>query len=63
MVYRLTSTSYVHCTLDFEQSAQLRLGMSDSTLNNPTLYGVLSIVGLGWYVVLWSTGLLGCWTG
>jgi len=31
-------------------------------MSNPT-FSVLSAVGLGWYVVLWSIGLLGCKTG
>ncbi|KAF8846219.1 glycosyltransferase family 21 protein [Paxillus ammoniavirescens] len=40
--------------------------MSASTPSEPsnsTLINVLSVVGLGWYVVLWSIGLLGCMTG
>ena len=43
-----------------------RLVMSNLTFNNSTLYSVLSVVGLGWYVVLWSISLLGCrigWVG
>ncbi|KAF9244543.1 glycosyltransferase family 21 protein [Melanogaster broomeanus] len=28
-----------------------------------TFYGVLSVAGLTWYVIIWSVGLLGCMTG
>ncbi|KAG8219673.1 hypothetical protein J3R82DRAFT_628 [Butyriboletus roseoflavus] len=37
--------------------------MSNPTLSSSTLYGTLSVVGLGWYLVLWSIGLLGCRIG
>ncbi|KIJ68208.1 glycosyltransferase family 21 protein [Hydnomerulius pinastri MD-312] len=31
--------------------------------SSSSIYGALSAVGLGWYVILWSIGLIGCRTG
>ena len=58
--------SYVYCGQLFpglETFGPLTANMSNPAFSRSTLYSALSVVGLGWYVVLWSIGLLGCRIG